>query len=198
MNDGDDDYEHMNFHIFPESKECVAKLRAFHRTGKKPPSMKFTGRFSTLEPLLRRRNSQGFGISYSVNKIGAYLAPKECVAIQAFPLDLNNAPIPDIWLAGFKPQIITEIAAGHYQVLFLTFVSDDSEFEIADGVTRRLTAFYGGDPLVCNRELTLPLPGFVNHKPGANSFLTRVVRIDNSVDEYSLSEFDTFFPRTPR
>ena len=190
-----------NFRCIPKSKACREKVSRFFKLGRQLPRMKFRGSFAQHEAMLRKRNTQGFAIYYSLNLMDKDgVKARNCFAVRAIALDLDSSPLPARWANHVKPHIIIETSPGRYQCLFRVFVCED--FDAAEGVGRRLAAFYGGDASVADRARALRLPGFVHQK--GKPFTSRLIHVDDapfppdgSFDDYGLEAF-AFLPKLPK
>ena len=76
------------------------------------------------------------------------------------------------------------------------------QLDAAEGVGRRLAAFYGGDASVADRARVSRLPGFVHQK--GKPFTSKLIHVDDasfppdgSFDDYELNAF-AFLPKLPK
>lgn len=181
-----------NFRCIPETKQCRSAV------DQQLPRMKFHGTFAQHEAMLRKRNTQGYAIYYSLNIMRGGVKAQHCRAVRAIPLDLDDAPLPATWARGIKPQIVVETSPGRYQCLFLVFLTKPCEFDAAEDVGRRLAGYYGGDASVADRARVLRLPGFAHQK--RKPFISRVISANPELEEsgqYTLEDF-SFLPALPK
>lgn len=188
-----------NFRCIPETQQCRARAARIFAAGRRLPRMKFRGSFVQHAETLRRRNTQGFAIYYSLNVMNGGVKADHCTAVRAIPLDLDNSPLPETWARDIKPHIIVETSPDRYQCLFLIHVCQEHEMAAAEDIGRRLAVYYGGDPSVADRARVLRLPGFVHQKGRPFTSRTKAINLgfnpsDFVVDQYDLADFK-FLPK---
>jgi len=159
-----------------------------------PVRFRYRGPLKDLFDELKRRNDNGFAVYYVLNETdgkGTKLA--NFTRVLAVPLDLDGAPLPDIWRGGLKPHLIIESSPGKYQCIFNIVPTKD--FKAAKAIAQRLAATYGGDPKVCDTPRVLRLAGFKHQK--GDPFVSRIISSNPFDDPYTLAQLDKVLKKLP-
>jgi hypothetical protein len=183
----------MDFRIFAESKPAKARMSQRFREGAQLPRSKYRGTMGELAPTLHKRNSQGFGVYYSLNESdGGGVKNVNVKAVRVIPLDLDKTAPPDPW--DIEPHMVMESSPGRHQALFM--IEPTTDFELAQNVTKRMAVKFGGDPTVSDRARVFRMPGFQHLKAAA--FTSRILQIDHFARRYTLAELHELLPPLPR
>jgi RepB DNA-primase from phage plasmid len=191
----------LHFHCIAESKTCCDQVKRSTKARLHLPRMTFSGPLSRHETTLRKRNAEGFAVYLSLNLMNWDVKAENCYTVRAIALSLNNVPLPTVWRNNVRPDIVINTSPGSHLCLFRVFLCEDFEMDVAEDVGRRLAAFYGGDPSVADRAVSVRLPGFANHQ--GRPFLVRLVTVDDlpgadgTFHDYELDAF-SFLPRFPK
>ena len=86
---------------------------------------------------LKGRNEKGFAVYYVLNRTDARARNAKTSRIRSLPLDLDDAPLPEIWLGGIKPHLTVETSPGKYQCIFNIEPTTDHEGGEANCATAR-------------------------------------------------------------
>lgn len=175
------------------ARENVAAWRNIPRA--KRPVMRFNyrGRFSTLLPVLRRKNAAGWAVFYNANRTdGRGRSLKNMIAARMLALDLDGAPLPSKWK--IRPHAIVETSPKRFQCIWA--LNETQDFAGHRDVMLRLAMRYGGDKSIADVTRVLRMPGFLHQK--RKPFLSRIVQHESpdfvSFDRRDLSDFD-WLPR---
>jgi pimeloyl-ACP methyl ester carboxylesterase len=112
------------------------------------------------------------------------------VAARCAVLDLDNAPLPAKWEV--VPHVIIETSPGRHQCFFA--LEPTANFAAVEDINRRLAAYYGGDPKVCDVPHLFRVAGF-KHQTG-EPFEVWIKERNEFEPKSQLSDFD-FLPKLP-
>ena len=180
----------MNFRVVAETPAAEKVVKdADHRI-----RLRYRGTIDSLFDTLKGRNEKGFAVYYVLNLTDGKGTKRENFThTVALPLDLDDAPLPEIWLGGIKPHLIVETSPGKFQCIFN--IEPTTDKKAAKQMAQRLAAAYGGDPKVCDTPRVLRLAGLL-HQKGA-PFVSRIVETNPFEPPYKLAQFNKVLPKLP-
>lgn len=156
------------------------------------------GRFSEVEPVLRRLNEAGASICVAVNRLREraarrtdnVLAPRAC-------WHENDGGLPNglahVWPAAAPPSMVVQTRPGHHHFYWLAQEPHPADaWSLWTGIGRHMIARRGSDPKCLRREQVLRVPGFLHQKDPLNKH--RVTLIGSLGGRYSLGELAVAFP----
>lgn len=159
--------------IAGKADACVC-WQVFDDTGKHPEWAEHRhGRLSDPEfrEWLEAKNQQGCGIYICINETdGKGRRRQNIKRARAVWVDLDGAPLPDLWPV--EPHIINESSKSRYHVFWL--IEPTSDLSAASDLQARLAAFFDGDPKIIDPPRVCRVPGF-NHHKGA-PFRSRIIK----------------------
>lgn len=149
-----DPNENVYFRLFDDKKR-----------GDKYPPYKLdveAGRYASIEDLLGKRNSQGYGVFFVVNSGGQTDADITKINAQFVEMDdksfeeqmelIKKFPLP--------PSIIVKTRKSYH----VYWLMKDAKVEVFREVQMKLVKWFGGDKTVINESRVLRLPGFNHNK----------------------------------
>jgi hypothetical protein len=111
---------------------------------------------------LTRLNDLGAGIYVMLNRgNGQGRRAEDVIAVRAFFVDLDGAPLQPVLNAVLKPHLIVETSAGRFHAIWLVA---DCRLDQFTGIQKALAARFGGDPAVIDLPRVVRLPGFWHMK----------------------------------
>jgi hypothetical protein len=137
--------------------------------------------------VLERMNKAGAGIFVTVNKTdGRGRRKQNITAVRAPFVDLDGSPIDHVNEWCLKPHIVVESSPGKYHAYWRA----DESIKLGDftQLQLRLAVRFKGDPSVHDLPRVMRLPGAWHRK--GEPFMTRIVSIDDSAPEYSITDFE--------
>jgi hypothetical protein len=184
--------EIMEFRTLPESPEAKRRFGDLTPDERTKKRRNYPGRLSDLASRLQRRNKSGHAIFVALNEFDGNGRKKEnLVAAHVLPLDLDGAPLPKTWQ--IPPHWIQETSPGRYQCFFV--IERTTDIAAVEDISRRLAAYYDGDPAVCDATHVFRVPGFY-HQKGKPSQVRAILENDFDPPRH-LSDFD-FLPELPK
>jgi predicted P-loop ATPase len=181
----------VNLRAIPESKEANARLAALPPEERNRKRFNFTGTLSDFAELLINKNKSGHAIFFAVNETDGQGHKKaNFIAGRVLVLDLDGTPLPDRWMV--EPHWVIETSPGRFQCFFV--IERTSDIDAVEDASRRMAAFYGGDPNVCDISHIFRLAGFFHQK--RDRFRVRPVLENDFNPPSKLSDFD-FLPALP-
>ena len=148
----------MDFRIVPESKNLQAKLMKEDRARLR---LKYRGRLSEITDFLKRKNAAGYAIFILPNLTDSIGATKDHIThARVITLDMDGAPLPEKWEV--KPHLILETSPGRFQIFWAIESTDD--FATVENISKRIAAFYKGDPSAADVTHVFRAAGFVHQK----------------------------------
>lgn len=181
----------MQFRVLPESSEAKQRRASWTPEQHAKQRRNYVGTLSELAAQLQRMNKSGLGIFVTPNEFDGNGHKKENLdAAHVLTLDLDGTPLPETWEVA--PHWIQETSPGRYQCFFV--IERNTDIATVEDVSRRLAAYYSGDPAVCDATHIFRVPGFFHQK--GKPFQVRVI-VENDFDPpRRLSAFD-FLPKLP-
>lgn len=168
-------------------------FQAFDDSEQKRPNLArvLRGSLTSRQNELQRLNQQGAGIFWTVNP---QTDPEKRSAentsrVRALFCDLDGATLELVQAFALPPTAIVESSEGRYHVYWK--VSNVPLTAFRD-LQKRIAAYFGGDPVVCDLPRVMRSPGFW-HKKG-EPFLTQVLELHPEY-VYTLEEVNAVLPQ---
>lgn len=149
------------FQIFSDDDErkAVSRARIFH------------GTLDQCASKLALANDDGCGIFVTINRTDLQGRKAEnVVAVRAFFVDLDGAPLEPVLAAPVPPDIVVESSPGRYHAYWKVAGIALEQFKPTQ---QALAARFGSDVSVCDLPRVLRLPGFWHRK--GKAFMTRIL-----------------------
>ena len=149
---------------------------------------------SAIQKWLIAKIKAGCGVYIVINRTdGSGRRRKNIIGYLASFIDLDGAPLPTTW--HLPPDLIIESSAGRYHAYWL--LEPGGSLDTWEDTQKRLAAFYGSDPKVCDVSRVLRLAGF-DHQKKRPAFRTRILeQRDNFGDRYQLDQVRGDLPAAP-
>lgn len=110
---------------------------------------------------LKTLNDAGAGIFVTVNLTdGGGRAAINVIGLRALFVDADKKPMPDKWHA--DPDIIVRRDAMHWHAYWL--LTPEQPLGMFTPAQKRLSAFYGTDPIIHDLPRVMRVPGFIHRK----------------------------------
>ena len=155
------------------------------------------GRFSEVEPVLRRLNEAGASICVAVNRLRERSARRtDNVTAPRACWHENDGGLPDglahVWPAVAPPSMVVQTRPGHHHFYWIVRGATDEGWDAWTGVGRHMIARRGSDPKCLRREQVLRVPGFWHQKDPSNKHRVSLIQNDGAI--YSLALLRAAFP----
>lgn len=136
---------------------------------------------------LQALNLRGAGAFAMVNRGDLQgRSNKNVTGVRAAFIDLDGAPLEPVLAAAVQPHIIVESSPDRWHAYWRLLDCTIGQFK---PVQKALAARFNGDPAVCDLPRVMRLPGFLHRK--SESFQTRILSIDKSLQPYKVAELLT-------
>jgi putative DNA primase/helicase len=174
------------FQSFDDSKERK-KERAKTKEGD-PLACVRHGSLDQWWDRLCRLNVEGAGIYVTVNKTDLQgRTAKNVTRVRALFIDLDGTPVPEAFHV--QPHIRVESSPGKQQAHWLV---KDCPLDQFEALQKRLAAFYGSDPSVCDLPRVMRIPGFFHRK--GEPYRSRLLET-NEHEAFTIDEVMDGIPR---
>jgi len=142
-----------------DSKDKGSKPRIIH------------DKFANVASALSKLNKHGDGVFFMVNRGDLRgRAAANVNAIRALFVDLDGAPVQQLYQCKLEPHFIIESSPGRFHGYWLV---EDCPLTLFTPLQKALAKRFGGDPSVHDLPRVMRLPGFLHNK--GEPFVTRVV-----------------------
>ena len=146
---------------------------------------------------LDKKNQDGFGIFWTVNKIKAGLPRKkenlEKILAIAFEIDSDSKDQQAKKIKStITPSMIIETKRGYHNYFFIEDFEPDADAYI-EFILDRIAPYYNADKNAADATRILRVPGFYHWKDKDDPFVVRCAKIDERMI-YKKSQLEKFFP----
>jgi hypothetical protein len=130
---------------------------------------------------LSRLNEERAGVFVTINKTdGCGRMAENIIRVRAVFAGLDGTPLPESW--ELEPHVITASSPGRYHAYWGV---SDCPIERFAAVQKAIATRFEGNPVVCDLNRVMRLPGFLHQK--REPFLTRIIH-QNPAQPYALAE----------
>ncbi|HEX9072731.1 MAG TPA: DNA-primase RepB domain-containing protein, partial [Pseudolabrys sp.] len=164
-------------------RDPVVCFQVFNDKGKGGQGAHRHGRLSSklIRGWLLSATKRGCGIYIVINQTDGSGRRRQNITLYlASFIDLDGTPLPDKWHQ--PPDLVVESSPGKHHAYWLLVPGTD--VALWEDTQKRLAAYYGSDPKVCDASRVLRLAGFDHQKD--KPFRVRIAAVYNLGDRYRL------------